>query len=53
MNYRIFDFFHGSEAVVVSHGVVKERIVPAKETELAEARADIAVAENIRKVRAK
>jgi hypothetical protein len=28
-------FFHGRDLVVVSHGLVKEREVPAKEIELA------------------
>jgi hypothetical protein len=28
-------FFHGREAVVVSHGLEKERAVPAKEIDLA------------------
>ena len=31
VNYRILYFFHGREAVVVSHGLVKERVVPPKE----------------------
>jgi hypothetical protein len=35
MNYRMLYFFHGREAVVVSHGLVKERIVPVKQIELA------------------
>ncbi len=30
IHYRVLYFFHGSEAVVVSHGLVKERLVPAK-----------------------
>ena len=28
-------FFHGRNAVVISHGLVKERIVPPKEIDLA------------------
>lgn len=28
-------FFHGRRAVVVSHGLVKERIVPPREMDLA------------------
>ena len=35
VNYRILYFFHGREAVVVSHGLVKERIVPPKEIDRA------------------
>jgi phage-related protein len=34
-NYRILYFFHGREAVVVSHGLVKERIVPPTEIDRA------------------
>ena len=29
--YRILYFFHGAIAAVVSHGLVKERVVPVKE----------------------
>jgi hypothetical protein len=32
-NYRMLYFFHGNVAAVVSHGIVKEREVPAKEIE--------------------
>jgi phage-related protein len=35
VNYRMLYFFHGREVVVVSHGIVKERIVPPREIELA------------------
>jgi phage-related protein len=35
INYRMLYFFHGREVVVVSHGLVKERIVPAREIDLA------------------
>jgi hypothetical protein len=35
VNYRILYFFHGTEIVVASHGLVKERIVPSKEIDLA------------------
>ena len=35
VNYRILYFFHGRTAAVVSHGVVKETEVPAKEIEKA------------------
>ena len=35
INYRILYFFHGKEAVVISHGITKEREVPLKEIELA------------------
>jgi phage-related protein len=34
-NYRLLYFFSGSEIVVVTHGLIKERIVPPKEIELA------------------
>lgn len=35
VNYRMLYFFHGREAVVLSHGIVKERLVPPHEIELA------------------
>ncbi|MBI4490348.1 MAG: type II toxin-antitoxin system RelE/ParE family toxin [Deltaproteobacteria bacterium] len=35
INYRMLYFFHGDTAAVVSHGTVKERIVPPKEIEQA------------------
>jgi phage-related protein len=35
MNYRMLYFFHGRTAAVVSHGLVKEAQVPAKEIERA------------------
>lgn len=35
MNYRMLYFFHGRTAAVVSHGVIKEKEVPAKQIELA------------------
>ena len=35
LNYRMLYFFHGRNLVVVSHGIVKERIVPPKEIDLA------------------
>ena len=35
VHYRILYFFHGNEAVVVSHGLVKKRSVPAPEIERA------------------
>jgi len=35
INYRILYFFHGNAAAVVSHGVIKERVVPPKEIERA------------------
>jgi phage-related protein len=35
LNYRLLYFFHGREAAIVSHGIVKERIVPPKEIDLA------------------
>ena len=31
VNYRMLYFFHGRMAVVLSHGLVKERAVPPKE----------------------
>jgi phage-related protein len=34
-NYRILYFFHGPGEAVVTHGVVKERLIPAKEIDLA------------------
>jgi phage-related protein len=35
INYRMLYFFHGRAAVVVSHGIVKERVVPSREIDLA------------------
>ena len=35
VNYRMLYFFHGREAVVISHGLVKERSVPPGEIDLA------------------
>ena len=35
VNYRMLYFFHGRTAAVVSHGLVKEAAVPAKEIEKA------------------
>lgn len=35
MNYRILYFFHGRTAAVFAHGLVKERVVPSREIELA------------------
>jgi phage-related protein len=35
LNYRILYFFHGKEAAVVSHGLIKERRVPPGEIDLA------------------
>jgi hypothetical protein len=31
LNYRMLYFFHGETAAVVSHGIVKERVVPPRE----------------------
>ena len=31
VHHRILYFFHGAVAAVVSHGFVKERVVPSKE----------------------
>lgn len=33
IHYRILYFFHGSAAVVLAHGIVKEKAVPAREIE--------------------
>jgi phage-related protein len=38
INYRMLYFFHRREAVVLSHGLVKEREVPPKEIDRAIAR---------------
>lgn len=38
LQYRILYFFHGTTAAVVSQGLVKERVVPPKEIDLAVAR---------------
>jgi phage-related protein len=35
INYRMLYFFYGRTVAVVSHGLVKSRVVPAKEIELA------------------
>jgi phage-related protein len=35
VQYRILYFFHGAIAAVVSHGLVKERVVPPKEIDRA------------------
>ncbi len=35
LHYRMLYFFHGRMAVVVSRGVVKERVVPPREIDLA------------------
>jgi phage-related protein len=35
VNYRVLYFFHGQSAVVLSHGLQKEKIVPPKEIDLA------------------
>jgi phage-related protein len=35
LHYRMLYFFHGSDAVVVSHGLTKERAVPPAEIDLA------------------
>ena len=35
LHYRILYFFHGSAAVVISHGLVKEREVPSREIDRA------------------
>ena len=38
INYRMLYFFHGDIAAVVSHGIIKEQIVPPKEIDQAVAR---------------
>lgn len=38
VNYRMLYFFHRRTAAIVSHGVVKERLVPPREIDLAVAR---------------
>ena len=35
VNYRMLYFFHGAEAVVVTHGLTKEAKVPTREIDLA------------------
>lgn len=35
VNYRMLYFFHGRTASVVSHGLVKKRLVPPEEIEVA------------------
>lgn len=35
MNYRILYFFHGRTAAVLAHGLIKERVVPSREIEVA------------------
>ena len=35
VHHRILYFFHGTVAAVVSHGLIKERVVPAKEIDRA------------------
>jgi len=35
LNYRMLYFFHGTQVVVISHGLVKEREVPPKEIDRA------------------
>jgi len=35
LNYRILYFFHGRVAAVLAHGLVKERVVPARDIDLA------------------
>ena len=35
VHYRMLYFFHGKKAAVVSHGIIKERVVPPQEIELA------------------
>lgn len=35
INYRILYFFHGRHTAVLCHGLIKERIVPARDIDLA------------------
>ena len=35
INYRMLYFFHGATAAVLSHGLVKERVVPSSEIDAA------------------
>jgi len=35
VNYRVLYFFHGRTAAVISHGLVKERVVPPREIGIA------------------
>jgi hypothetical protein len=35
VNHRLLYFFHGNVAAVVSHGLVKERVVPPREIDRA------------------
>lgn len=35
VHYRILYFFHGTIAAVLTHGLVKERLVPSREIEVA------------------
>lgn len=35
VHYRMLYFFHGKKAAVVSHGIIKERMVPPQEIDLA------------------
>jgi phage-related protein len=35
INYRMLYFFHGETVAVVSHGIVKERVVPPREINVA------------------
>ncbi len=34
-NYRVLYFFHGKQVVVLTHGLVKERVIPAREIDKA------------------
>nr|MBI3614253.1 type II toxin-antitoxin system RelE/ParE family toxin [Nitrospirota bacterium] len=35
VNYRILYFFHGKIAAVLAHGLIKERVVPSREIDVA------------------
>jgi hypothetical protein len=35
MNFRLLYFFHGTTVAVLSHGIVKERLVPPREIDRA------------------
>ncbi len=48
INYRMLYFFHGNQAVLVTHGLTKEKRVPSKEIELALKRKRLFEADTVR-----
>ena len=48
INYRMLYFFHGNQAVLVTHGLTKEKRVPSKEIELALKRKQLFEADTVR-----